>query len=129
MCFIPLPYQPENNRLGGLGPDGRDYLSMIALSRLFLDNIKHLKAYWVMSGIKPAQMALWAGADDFDGTVIEERIGHAAGAKAPKGMTVSELRQTIAAAGFEPVERDTLFRPLAARFKPKGGSGLMASRS
>lgn len=112
LCFIPLPYQPKNNRLGGVGPDGQEYLRMIALSRLFLDNVPHLKAYWVMAGIKPAQLALWAGADDFDGTLVEERIGHAAGAEAPTGMTVGELEQAIAAAGFAAVQRDTFFRPL-----------------
>ena len=112
LCFIPLPYQPKNNRLGGVGPDGQDYLRMIALSRLFLDNVPHLKAYWVMAGIKPAQLALWAGADDFDGTLVEERIGHAAGAEAPAGMTVPQLEQAIAAAGFSAVERDTFFQPV-----------------
>ncbi len=84
MCFIPLPYQPGNNPLSARGPDGADYLRTIAVSRLFLDNIPHLKAYWVMAGIKAAQMALWAGADDFDGTLVEERVGHAAGADTPK---------------------------------------------
>ncbi len=109
MCFIPLPYQPGNNPLGGRGPDGLDYLKTMAVSRLFLDNIPHLKAYWVFAGIKSAQVALWAGADDFDGTIVEERIGHAAGATSPKGLTVQELRRSIEAAGFFPVERNALF--------------------
>ncbi|MDY7002240.1 MAG: aminofutalosine synthase MqnE [Thermodesulfobacteriota bacterium] len=112
LCFIPLAYQPENNPLRAKGPDGVDYLKMMALSRLFLDNIPHLKAYWAFSGIKPAQLALHAGADDFDGTLVEERVGHAAGAASPKGMTVSKLRETIHMAGFEPVERDTFFQPV-----------------
>lgn len=112
MCFIPLPYQPGNNPLGGSGPDGLDYLKTMAISRLFLDNIPHLKAYWVFAGIKPAQVALWAGADDFDGTIVEERIGHAAGATSPKGLTVQELRWSIEAAGFLPVERNALFAPV-----------------
>lgn len=112
-CFIPLAYQPANNKLGAKGPDGVTVLRLIALSRLFLDNIPHLKAYWAMLGIKAAQMALWAGADDFDGTIIEERIGHAAGADSPKGLTLAELRHAIEAAGMTPVERTPDFRPLA----------------
>ena len=111
-CFIPLAYQPANNALRASGPDGLTVLRVMALSRLFLDNIPHLKAYWAMLGIKAAQMALWAGADDFDGTIIEERIGHAAGADTPKGLTLPELRQAIEAAGMVPVERTPDFRPV-----------------
>ena len=109
LVFIPLQYQPGNNPLEAEGTDGLDYLRMIAVARLFLDNIDHLKAYWAFSGIKPAQLALSAGADDFDGTIVEEKVGHAAGASSPKGMTVEHLREHIRAAGFEPVERDTFF--------------------
>lgn len=112
-CFIPLAYQPANNALGAKGPDGLTVLRLMAVSRLFLDNIPHLKAYWAMLGIKAAQMALWAGADDFDGTIIEERIGHAAGADSPKGLTLRELRQSIEAAGMTPVERTPDFKPLS----------------
>ncbi|MHC1791981.1 CofH family radical SAM protein [Solidesulfovibrio sp.] len=111
-CFIPLAYQPGNNALGAKGPDGLTVLRVMALSRLFLDNIPHLKAYWAMLGIKTAQMALWAGADDFDGTIVEERIGHAAGADSPKGLTLAGLRQAIVAAGMEPVERTPDFQPI-----------------
>ncbi len=111
-CFIPLAYQPANNALGAKGPDGLTVLRLMAVSRLFLDNIAHIKAYWAMLGIKAAQMALWAGADDFDGTIIEERIGHAAGADTPKGLTLAELRHAIEAAGMRPVERTADFRPL-----------------
>lgn len=112
LCFIPLQYQPGNNDLQAPGTDGLDYLRMIAISRLFLDNVPHLKAYWAFSGIKPAQMALAAGADDFDGTLVEEKVGHAAGASSPTGMTVEELRETIRQAGFQPVERDTFFQEI-----------------
>jgi aminodeoxyfutalosine synthase len=112
LCFIPLPYQPGNNALKAKGPDGEDFLRTIAASRLVLDNISHIKAYWVFSGIKAAQMGLWAGADDFDGTLVRERIGHAAGADSPQGLTISELQGYIRAAGFEPVERDTFFQPV-----------------
>ncbi len=110
VCFIPLAYQPGNNKLGAKGPDGLTVLRVMALSRLFLDNVPHLKAYWAMLGIKAAQMALWAGADDFDGTIVEERIGHAAGADTPKGLTMSALRRHIEAAGLAPVERTADFR-------------------
>jgi aminodeoxyfutalosine synthase len=112
VCFIPLAYQPHNNALGVDGPTGEEYLRMIAVSRLFLDNIPHIKAYWAFAGIKAAQMALWAGADDFDGTIVEEKIGHAAGADSPKGLTIAELVETIAATGFTPVQRDTFFQEL-----------------
>lgn len=112
VCFIPLAYQPHNNALKASGPTGEEYLRMIAMSRLYLDNIPHIKAYWAYVGIKAAQMALWAGADDFDGTIVEEKIGHAAGADTPKGLTITELAEAIAATGFEPVERDTFFEEL-----------------
>ena len=109
VCFIPLAYQPGNNRLGGHGPDGLTVLRTIAISRLFLDNVPHIKAYWVLLGLKAAQMALWAGADDFDGTIVKERVGHAAGAASPRGLTLTELRQAIEAAGMIPVERTADF--------------------
>ncbi|WP_461209294.1 aminofutalosine synthase MqnE [Desulfocurvus sp. DL9XJH121] len=115
LVFIPLQYQPGNNPLEAEGTDGADYLRMIALSRLFMDNVDHLKAYWAFSGVKPAQLALSAGADDFDGTLVEEKVGHAAGASSPKGMTVARLRETIEQAGFTPIERDTFFNEIAAR--------------
>ncbi|MBT8762816.1 aminofutalosine synthase MqnE [Desulfohalobiaceae bacterium Ax17] len=109
LCFIPLPYQPANNNLKADGPDGLDFLRMIAISRIFLDNIPHIKAYWVFAGIKAAQLALWYGADDFDGTIVEEKIGHAAGADTPRGLTVKALCKLIQKAEFTPVERDTFF--------------------
>jgi len=112
VCFIPLAYQPANNSLGAKGPDGLTVLRLMAVSRLFLDNVPHLKAYWAMLGVKAAQMALWAGADDFDGTIVKERIGHAAGADSPSGLTLDALRQAIEAAGMVPVERTADFRPV-----------------
>ncbi len=112
VCFIPLPYQPENNPLEANGPDGVDYAQMIALSRLYLDNILHLKAYWAFSGLKEAQIALYLGADDFDGTLVKERVGHAAGADSPSGLTENGLRQFIQETGFTPVERDSVFNCL-----------------
>ena len=110
LCFIPLPYQPANNNLKADGPDGLDFLRMIAISRIFLDNIPHIKAYWVFAGIKAAQLALWYGADDFDGTIVEEKIGHAAGADTPRGLTIKNLCKFIEKAGFRPVQRDTFFK-------------------
>lgn len=82
------------------------------MSRLFLDNIPHLKAYWVMLGLEIAQMALWYGADDLDGTVVDEHIYHDAGAITPDVLTVSDLRKLIAEAERDPIERDTLYRPI-----------------
>jgi aminodeoxyfutalosine synthase len=111
VCFIPLAFQPANNELSYLPPTtGVDDLKTIAVSRLMLDNIAHIKAYWVMLSVKLAQTALYYGADDFDGTVIEEKIGHMAGAESQQGLTRSEIERIIRDGGFEPVERDSLFR-------------------
>lgn len=111
VCFIPLPFQPANNELSHLPPTtGIDDLKTIAVSRLMLDNIRHIKAYWVMLSVKLAQTALFYGADDFDGTVVEEKIGHMAGADSKQGLTCAEIERIIRDGGFEPVERDSLFR-------------------
>src|SRR4029450_13240024 len=80
-----------------------------AISRLMLDNFPHIKAYWVMLGIKTAQVALAFGADDIDGTVVHEKIYHEAGAETPQEVTVAEIRRLITEAGRVPVERDTLY--------------------
>jgi aminodeoxyfutalosine synthase len=84
-------------------------LKTMAISRLMLDNFPHIKAYWVMLGIKTAQVALSFGADDLDGTVVHEKIYHEAGAETPQEVTVAEIRRLIAEAGRIPVERDTLY--------------------
>jgi aminodeoxyfutalosine synthase len=84
-------------------------LKTMAISRLMLDNFPHIKAYWVMLGIKTAQVALSFGADDLDGTVVHETIYHEAGAETPQEIGVAEIRRLIAEAGREPVERDTLY--------------------
>ncbi|MCA9416047.1 MAG: aminofutalosine synthase MqnE [Candidatus Omnitrophica bacterium] len=113
MTFIPLAYHPENNVMEiEEGPSGQRSLQVFAVSRLFLDNIPHLKAYWVMLGLEIAQMALWYGADDLDGTVVDEHIYHDAGAITPDVLTVSDLRKLIAEAERDPIERDTLYRPI-----------------
>jgi aminodeoxyfutalosine synthase len=87
-------------------------IKQIAVSRLVLDNFPHIKAYWQMLTPKIAQIALRFGADDLDGTVIEEKIYHDAGATTPQGMRRQELVRVIRTAGREPVERDTMYRPV-----------------
>jgi aminodeoxyfutalosine synthase len=112
--FIPLAFHNENNALEKLpGPTGVDDLRLFAVARLMLDNIPHLKAYWAMLGVKAAQIALWYGADDVDGTVEEEKIYKMAGSRAPEALTRSELVRIIRAAGRVPVERDTLYNVIA----------------
>ncbi len=110
LCFIPLPFQAANNGLSGITPtSGIDDLRTIAVSRLMLDNVPHVKAYWIMLTVKLAQVALYFGADDFDGTVIEEKIGHMAGAKSEAALTRAELERIIREGGFEPIERNSFF--------------------
>ena len=108
--FIPLRFHHENNKLERLRePTAYDSLRTYAVSRLLLDNIDHVKAYWVMLGMPLAQLALDYGVDDIDGTVREERIYHMAGARTPQELTRSELVRLIRDAGRIPVERDTLY--------------------
>jgi aminodeoxyfutalosine synthase len=87
-------------------------LKNVAISRLLLDNFPHIKAYWVMMTARVAQVALRFGADDIDGTVVEEKIYHDAGAATPQVMTRQQIVRLIREAGHEPVERDTLYRPV-----------------
>jgi aminodeoxyfutalosine synthase len=113
--FIPLAFQKENNPLGHLKDPlsgGVDDLRTLAVSRLYLDNFDHIKAYWVMLGEKIAQTALCFGVNDLDGTVVEERIGHDAGADSPQAMARERIVRLIRAAGRIPVERDTLYNEL-----------------
>ncbi|MCX7822619.1 MAG: aminofutalosine synthase MqnE [Syntrophobacterales bacterium] len=113
VCFIPLPYQARLSPLKTLSsPSGVDVLKTIAVSRLLLDNILHIKAYWVMLTVKLAQLALYFGANDLDGTVVEEKIGHMAGAESEEFLTRGELEWIIRSASFNPVERDGLFNPV-----------------
>jgi aminodeoxyfutalosine synthase len=112
--FIPLAFHHENNALEKLpGPTAVDDLRLFAISRLLLDNIPHLKAYWAMLGVKTAQTALWFGADDLDGTVEEEKIYKMAGSRTPEALSRAELVRLIRSAGREPVERDTLYHVVA----------------
>ncbi len=108
--FIPLAFHPDNSQMDDLPkPSGVMDLKTMAISRLMLDNFPHIKAYWVMLGIKTAQVALSFGADDIDGTVVHEKIYHEAGAETPQEVTVAEIRRLIGEAGRIPVERDTLY--------------------
>lgn len=107
--FIPLAYWPEGTRLGGRRTSSVDDLKTIAVSRIFLDNFQHVKAYWVTLGEKVAQVALNFGADDLDGTIEEEKIVHAAGTKSAYGHSVDKLVKLIKKAGKVPVERDTFY--------------------
>lgn len=109
--FIPLAFHPDNTGLSNIKkPNALMDLRTMAVSRLMLDNIPHIKAYWIMLGVATAQIALAYGADDIDGTVRHELIYHDAGAETPQMLTVKQLRRLIEEAGREPVERDTLYR-------------------
>jgi len=112
--FIPLAFQPEHSQLkiGGTGTSGVDDLRTLAVSRIYLDNFANIKAYWVMLGEKIAQVSLAFGVNDLDGTVVEERIGHEAGADTPQTMSRDCIVAMIKKAGRVPVERDTLYREL-----------------
>jgi aminodeoxyfutalosine synthase len=114
-AFIPLAFHSQNTKLGDISPtSGLDDLRVVAASRLLLDNFPHIKAYWVMLGPKMAQVALNFGADDLDGTIVEERITHMAGGTTAQGLTEVQLRGMIQAAGFEPVRRDSFYNHLPA---------------
>ncbi|PLX88466.1 MAG: aminofutalosine synthase MqnE [Desulfuromonas sp.] len=111
--FIPLAFQKENTRIEkAVGVGGVDALKTLAISRLYLDNFQHVKAYWVMLGLKISQVALAFGVNDLDGTVVEEQIGHDAGAESPQSLSKQQIIDMIRKAGRIPVERDTLYHEL-----------------
>jgi aminodeoxyfutalosine synthase len=112
MSFIPLAFQPGNTGIVARQASAVDDLKTIAVSRLMLDNFEHIKSYWVTVGEETCSMALRFGADDVDGTILEERIMHAAKAKTPVGMARDRLIQIIREAGCVPVERDAVFSPI-----------------
>ena len=115
LAFIPLAFHPHNTvfeRRGWTFTPGSDDLKLIAVSRLLLDNIPHVKAYWIMMGLPLAQVALHFGADDVQGTVVREEIFHAAGARTETEQKIEELVRVVHAAGRIPVQRDTLYREL-----------------
>jgi aminodeoxyfutalosine synthase len=111
--FIPLAFHPDNTQLGRQRelhrPSAIMDLRTMAISRLMLDNFPHVKAYWIMLGIRTAQIAQSFGADDLDGTVVHEKIYHDAGSDSPQELSVAEIRRLIEEAGRVPVERDTLY--------------------
>jgi aminodeoxyfutalosine synthase len=112
-AFIPLAFHPENTALAHLpGPSGFDDLKTLAVSRLLLDNFPHIKAYWVQIGLALAQLALHFGADDVDGTIVDERITRAAGSRSGHAVSRDRLVALIREAGFVPVQRDTLYNEL-----------------
>ncbi|HEV2021590.1 MAG TPA: aminofutalosine synthase MqnE [Terriglobales bacterium] len=111
--YIPLAFHPEHTALKHLSTTtGMDDVKNIAIGRLVLDNFPHVKSYWQMVTPKIAQITLRFGADDIDGTVIEEKIYHDAGATTPQGLRRDQLIRLIREAGREPIERDTLYRPV-----------------
>ncbi len=110
LSFIPLAFHPKNTEMADISrSSGVDDLKNIAVSRIFLDNFPHIKAYWVMIGPKMAQIALSFGADDVDGTVKEEIITHMAGAETEQAMAIPDLVRIIKEAGRTPVQRGTLY--------------------
>ncbi|HUE89081.1 MAG TPA: aminofutalosine synthase MqnE [Vicinamibacterales bacterium] len=109
-AFIPLAFHPDNNQMRKLpAPPASDTLRVHAVARLMLDNVDHIKAYWISSGVEVSQTALWFGADDLDGTVQEETIYHMAGAKTPTALSTDDIEELIRDARREPIERDTLY--------------------
>src|SRR5262245_56723562 len=109
-AFIPLAFHPDNNQMRKLpAPTAADTLRVHAVGRLMLDNVDHVKAFWIATGVEVAQAALWFGADDLDGTVQEEKIYHMAGSLTPEAMTTRQIERLITAAGRTPLERDTLY--------------------
>ncbi len=109
MSFIPLAFQPGQTGLAVESPTMIDDLKMLAISRLYLDNFSHIKAYWITLGEQTASLGLHFGADDIDGTIGDERIMHAAGAVSPTGLLRTQLEKLIREGGCIPVERDALY--------------------
>jgi aminodeoxyfutalosine synthase len=125
--YIPLSFHPDNSEMAHVpGPTALDELREIALGRLMLDNIPHIKAYWILMDIPIAQLALSYGADDVDGTVVEEKIYHEAGATTPQRVGRDDLVRWIRDAGRVPVERDTLYNVV---WSDEPASSLAASAS
>ncbi|HWP37012.1 MAG TPA: aminofutalosine synthase MqnE [Gemmatimonadales bacterium] len=118
LTYIPLAYHPDHNELGrelgreGTATTGVDDLKNVAVGRLFLDNVPHLKTHWPMVTAFLSQIALHFGCDDVEGTVVYERVYHEAGAHTPMMMTYGDVVRLIRGAGKEPVERDSFYRPV-----------------
>jgi aminodeoxyfutalosine synthase len=128
-AFIPLAFHPRNTELADISPStGVEDLEMLALARLLLDNFAHIKAYWVMIGLKLAQVSLFFGVDDVDGTIVEETITRAAGAEVG-AVSRTELVRTIEDAGRAAVERDTFYRPVVRERGRSTGARSAASEA
>lgn len=118
LAYIPLAYHPDDNELGrtlgrqGTSTTGMDDLRNLAVGRLYLDNIAHIKSHWIMVTAAVSQIALHFGVDDIEGTVVREKIYHAVGAHTPQGMTLEQLLALIRGAGKQPVERDSFYQAL-----------------
>ncbi len=110
LAFLPLAFKPAHRLEHLSGPTEDETLQNMAVCRAYLDNFDHIKSYWISYGLDLARKSLAFGADDLDGTIEEERIYHMAGADSPISQTVDALRQTIVAAGLEPVLRDSFYR-------------------
>ena len=125
-CFVPLAFQPARTGLSELAPvSALDSLKMIAIARLLLDNFDHIKAYWIVLGIKLAQIALSFGADDIHGTVFEEQIAHEAGATTPVSLSVGDLAHLIEEAGFVAIEHNSTYGAVTdvEESRPRGSAG------
>lgn len=128
LAYIPLAYHPDDNELGkklgrqGIATSGVDDLKNIAVGRLFLDNVAHVKSHWIMVTPAISQIALHYGANDLEGTVVREKIYHAVGAHTPQAMTLDDLLRLIRGAGKVPVERDSFYREIR-RFDGDGMKG------
>jgi aminodeoxyfutalosine synthase len=128
--FIPLPYQPEHNQIPvSTTPTGFDTLRTLAISRVYLDNMDHITAYWVGLGLKLAQVALNYGADDLHGTILEEHIFRMAGAQTPALQTEREMIKAIREAGRVPVQRNTFYEPIRVWDDPAPEGAMAASAS
>ena len=117
MSFIPLAFQPDNNDLArelnkSEFTTGLDDLRNLAVSRIMLDNVPHIKGYWIMITPELTQVTLSAGVSDIDGTIKDERIAHASGAATDKGMSEDQLVRLIREAGRIPVRRDAVYKEL-----------------
>lgn len=128
-AFIPLAFHPDGNGMKNMpAPTAVDDLRTLAVSRLVLDNVDHIKAYWVSLTPDVAQIALRFGADDIDGTIVHETIYKAAGTRSPGGLSVDELIRLVREAGRIPIERDTLYRVVKEYERGDGPEAAMKAR-
>lgn len=112
-AFVPLAFHPQNTQMSNIKKATAICdIKVHSIARSMLDNFEHIKAYWIMTGLKMAQMLLSFGVDDIDGTIVEEKIAHSAGAETPYSVREDELRQLIIETGREPIERDALYNPV-----------------